>query len=82
MTTKKTFKIGDVVSAVYPTVLACGSGFYTHAIVVKSEPLVLVSEETDMLWSATTHIMNLALIGTATAPVLRACMQRAAADGF
>lgn len=46
-------KTGDVVVAVPPFVLACGSGRYTHAIVESIEPLILVSEEGDMLWRST-----------------------------
>lgn len=30
--------------------LACGTGRYTHAIVANGNPLVLVSEEGDMMW--------------------------------
>lgn len=33
--------------------LACGSGWYTHAIVVDTDPFVLVSEHGDMRWSTT-----------------------------
>lgn len=31
--------------------LACGSGIYTHAILVSIDPFVMVSEQGDMLWS-------------------------------
>lgn len=31
--------------------LACGSGFYTHAICVDTEPFVLVSDQGDMKWT-------------------------------
>ena len=30
--------------------LFCGSGLYTHAIIVSVDPFVMVSEEGDMLW--------------------------------
>ena len=50
-------KIGDVVVHVDGPQrggLACGSGYYTHAICVSVEPFVLVSEEGDMMWSCLT----------------------------
>lgn len=40
--TKECFKMGDL--------LCCGSGRYSHAIVVSVDPFVMVSEEGDMLW--------------------------------
>ena len=44
-------RIGDIViPANWDTVLACGSGIYTHAIVASVEPFILVSEQGDMLW--------------------------------
>jgi hypothetical protein len=48
-------QVGDVVVAVGNYRLACGSGIYSHAIVAQVEPPVLVSEEGDMLWSATLY---------------------------
>ena len=33
--------------------LACGSGWYTHAICVDTDPFILVSEHGDMRWSTT-----------------------------
>jgi hypothetical protein len=45
-------RIGDVVVAASERdPLHCGSGCYTHAIVVSLEPFALVSEEGDMLWT-------------------------------
>lgn len=48
-------RIGDVVvpSPNSNYVLACGCGWYTHAIVASMDPFVLVSEQGDMRWSAT-----------------------------
>lgn len=40
--------VGDVVEAVPPHGLACGSGVYPHAVVVSIDPFALVSEEGDM----------------------------------
>lgn len=44
-------KVGDIVvpSCQYDY-LSCGSGIYTHAIVVSLDPFALVSEKGDMLW--------------------------------
>lgn len=70
------FEVGDVVQANRNTPLHCGSGIYTHAIVVQSEPLVLVSEETDMRWSATVDELYLEKIGVAKPEVLEKCMRR------
>jgi hypothetical protein len=48
-------KVGDVMTPVkgpHSGLLACGSGIYTHAILVSAEPFVMVSEEGDMLWGS------------------------------
>lgn len=47
--------VGDLVQAIYPFVLACGSGRYDFAVVVQVDPLVLISEQGDMLWRATLY---------------------------
>jgi hypothetical protein len=47
-------KVGDVMVAregVHSGYLVCGSGWYTHAILVSVEPFVMVSQEGDMMWS-------------------------------
>jgi len=47
----KKFALGDVViPRTCETILACGSGRYTHAIVASIYPFVMVSEEGDMCW--------------------------------
>ena len=46
-------RIGDVVEAIPPNALACGSGLYPHAVVVSVKPFILISESGDMLWRAT-----------------------------
>jgi hypothetical protein len=43
-------KVNDVVIAKPHTVLRCGSSVYTHAICLQVDPMVLVSEEGDMVW--------------------------------
>ena len=71
------FEVGDVViPADNRTVLACGSGIYSHAIVIQADPLIIVSEESDMRWSSTVEDMNLTAIGTAKPEVLKHCMRR------
>lgn len=42
--------VGDVVVAKSHEALASGSGIYTHAICVQVDPLVLVSQQGDMVW--------------------------------
>lgn len=45
-------RVGDVVIAKsHADPLACGSGIYTHAICVSVDPLVVISEGGDMMWS-------------------------------
>lgn len=51
-------KIGDVVIPVGDYRLVSGCGRYSHAIVVSIDPLILVSEQGDMLWRATVTAGN------------------------
>ncbi len=67
---------GDIVVSndpAYP--LHCGSGIYSHAIVVQVDPLVLVSESTDMRWS-TVMPDKLKVVGCAETAVLERCLRR------
>lgn len=41
--------------------LCCGSGTYTHAILVSVEPFVMVSQEGDMMWTCATPSNYVAL---------------------
>lgn len=66
----------DIVFAERDSVLHSGCGMYSHAIVVSANPLVLVSEETDMLWSATTKDMKLRAVGKADFSIFKNCMSR------
>lgn len=44
--------IGNVVISTDPGYpLRSGASLYTHAIVISTDPLILVSEESDMRWS-------------------------------
>lgn len=68
--------VGDVVVAVGSFRLACGSGIYSHAIVVQVEPLVLVSEHGDMLWSATVSHYNVQPLCQAHPDIVAVAMKR------
>ena len=70
------FKVGDVVCPVRDTQLRSGSEWYTYAIVVSEDPLILVSGEADMRWSATVDDMDLMKVGRATDIQLKNCMRR------
>lgn len=70
-------KVGDIVipnDPAYP--LRSGSDAYTHAIVVQEQPLVLVSEESDMRWESTVKPDKLKVIGVAKQEQLEICMRR------
>lgn len=57
-------KVGDVMvprEGPYSGYLACGSGTYTHAILVSVDPFVMVSEEGDMQWNCATPSNYVAL---------------------
>lgn len=56
--------------------LRSGGEYYTHAIVVRVNPLVLVSEDTDMRWQSTIQDRSFVVIGKAPADVLERCKQR------
>lgn len=61
-----TLTVGDLVEAIPPHALACGSGLYPHAVVVSLAPFALVSIEGDMLWTATHKPSTVRSIGPAT----------------
>lgn len=70
------FKVGDVVVPTLDTHLRSGSDWYTHAMVVSVDPLVLVSSEADMRWSATVDHMSLKVVGKATPQTMKICNTR------
>lgn len=67
---------GDLVAAIPPYHLVCGSGVYKYAVVVQIDPMVLVSESGDMLWRATVKPEKLYKIGVANSRVLDVAMRR------
>lgn len=72
------FKVGDIVEPVpgSGTFLRSGASQYLCAVVISSKPLMLVSLETDMLWTATVNDMSLQVCGKATPEQLALCMKR------
>lgn len=63
-----TFKYGDIVTPKSESsfFLRSGCSWYKYAIVLETEPFALVSEESDMLWTATIKPEYFTKIGTAT----------------
>jgi hypothetical protein len=70
------FEVGDLVEAIPPYHLACGSGIYQRAVLVSVSPFVAVSEHGDMLWSATIGPDKVSRIGKALPGVLAVAMKR------
>lgn len=68
--------VGDFVEAVPPFALACGNGRYERAIAVSVEPMILVSEWGDMLWSATLYEGCVRPIGQAPQDMLSVAVKR------
>ena len=57
-------RFGDVVIPLRDP-LRSGCSEYTHAVVVSTEPLALVSERADMRWGCTVEASNFKVVGTA-----------------
>jgi len=71
------FQVGDVVQSTSQNyVLRSGSEQYICAIVVQVQPLVLVSQESDMRWESTVQANKLAIVGRADKKTLKRCMRR------
>lgn len=71
-------KVGDIVS---PTIesrfkLVSGCSYYTEAVVISEEPLILVSLESDMMWSATIKKEYFEVVGKASKKILKKCNRR------
>jgi len=69
-------KVGDVVVPIKGAVLACGSGRYTHAICMGVTPFVLVSEEGDMVWTATVEPQYFQALCQAHPDIVEVCRKR------
>jgi hypothetical protein len=68
--------VGDVCVAQGDFVLACGSGRYSHAICVSVDPLVLVSEQGDMLWNTTVNHCNVRPLCEAHPRIVKVALER------
>jgi len=74
----KIIEVGDIVKPTKESgyTLRCGSGMYGAAVVISVAPFILVSEETDMRWSATVQIGDFEIVGKTTKKHLKKCMRR------
>jgi hypothetical protein len=74
----KKFSIGDIVRPIPGsfTQLRSGAAWYSCAVVISEEPLMIVSVGADMLWSTTTDKMELEVCGRATPHQLKRCFRR------
>lgn len=72
------FKIGSIVKPTKESgyVLACGSGWYSEAVVISDEPFILTSIEANMKWQATIKKENFEVIGNVNEDVLNRCLKR------
>ncbi len=70
------FEIGDLVEAIPPWALACGSGRYPRAVLVSVEPFVAVSEQGDMMWNTTIKPEKVRRIGKALPEVFAVALKR------
>ena len=76
-----TFQVGQIVMSTdegHP--LRSGSSLYGSAVVVSSNPLVLVSHGGDMKWTATLEPAKLKAVGAVSHNMLRKCMLRLTAE--
>lgn len=70
------FEVGDLIEAIPPWALACGSGLYRRAVLVSIEPFVAVSEEGDMMWNTNIRPEKVRRIGKAFSEVFEVAMKR------
>ena len=71
-------KAGNIVKPTKESgfVLACGSGWYSEAVVISEDPFILTSLESDMRWESTIKKENFEVIGEATKAMLKKCNRR------
>ena len=69
-------KVGEIVSPIGLHQLRSGCSVYDVAVVVQSDPLVLVSTGTDMRWESSINPENFHAVGVATDEQLTRCMSR------
>ncbi len=69
-------KVGDLVKYKGNNVLHSGAEVYPYAVVVSTNPMVLVSKECDMRWQSTVKVNELEVIGKANTEELMNCFKR------
>jgi hypothetical protein len=71
-------KVGDIVCPTSESHynLRTGCGWYSEAVVVSLEPFILVSTDTDMMWSATIKLEYFEVVCKAFKKLLKKCMKR------
>lgn len=70
-------KIGDVVTPANSGYsLSNGADRYPYAVVVNTDPLILVSREADMRWEATVQRTKFKVIGSCDGEDLDRCITR------
>lgn len=71
-------KVGDIVAPIPDSgyYLRSGAEWYPDAVVICTDPLVLVSRETDMRWESTVQADKLVVVGEASEVMLARCMSR------
>lgn len=69
-------EVGEIIVPTPGYNLRSGCDAYDFAIVIQVEPLIAVSEETDMRWESTIDRENYKAIGKANAEAVEACMRR------
>ena len=72
------FSVGDLVEACQDCghALRSGAVLYARAVVICADPLMLVSETADMLWTETLHGMHLKYAGATDPWTLKKCLTR------
>jgi hypothetical protein len=73
-------RVGDLVEAVGSFRLRSGCSQYNFAVVVQVLPLVLISQDGDMRWSATVDPTRVRPVGQATEQMMATAMKRFEAD--
>ena len=71
-------KVGNIVKPTKESgfILACGSGWYSEAVVISEEPFVLTSLESDMRWESTIKKEDFEVIGKADKATMKKCNRR------
>ena len=77
MSTMGAVMLGDIVRPLgHADPLTSGCSRYADAVVVSVSPFVLVSRETDMMWSCTVRRRDFTVTGRASLAMFDACLLR------